>query len=262
MHAIVMDSFVAGSRDSSMHISPAVFVLALFAATPLAARGQDRAAPSPRHHRYIVTGTMQGEAMDPWTSALSVSDSAVNDTRVVSIHYDSRESPAGFLYRYSALLEWSGTRGRAEWIGAGRSHSTCVVDLASGALTGKVNGTSTPTPVHVAGPAIPDFAIAAFFSTQPLATGDTVRFTMFRCLAHRGDAAIDTVTTTAIVTDGTAERGGQLEPVWTIAGTSPYAFVAAISKADRTVLRTVTPQGSVGYSTDTIALPAAKEAPR
>lgn len=228
-------------------------LLTLLTANAVVARSQSGTTPLHHRNRYTVTGTMQGDAMDPWTSMLAVSDSSVNTRPAVSVRYDSRESPAGFLYRFSALLELSGTRGRVEWISNGRSHSTCTIEFESGTLAGRVDSSVTPRAVRVDGYAIPDFAIGAFFSTQKLAAGDAVRFTMFRCLAHRGESAIDAFVVTGTVTEASDVRGGQLEPVWRITGSASYPFFVSIAKSDRAVLRMVTPQGSVGSSMDAIA---------
>ena len=236
---------------------PATTATILLLATLLCAEttgAQSKLSVPAGQHHYVVTGSMNGDAMDPWTSRLSVSDTTRDNQSLVNIHYDSRESPSGFLYAYSAAMNVDATRVRAEWIGNGHVPSTCALQLERGNITGRVNESVVPTPKSVTGSAVPDFAIGAYLSTRPLAAGDTIRFTMFRCLAHRGLGAIDIVPAVGTLVDSVATRAASSasEPVWSVSGSASYPFAAVIAKRDRMVLRTRTPQGTVGYSTDTL----------
>src|SRR6185436_4917231 len=117
----------------------------------------------------------------------------------------------------------------------------------------KLDSGETPTPVDVTGQAIPDFAVGAALALKPLADGDTIRLTVFRCLPQWNAKAIVTKSLVAVVKSAEASRGaGQSsEPVWQIEGLEPYRMTVRVAKRDRQVLSFTIPEGSVGYQTQT-----------
>ena len=231
----------------------------LVAVTMILAAAHSLAAQSPPvsmpagSHVYNVRGFYQGDEMDPWTSELFVGDTTFGNDRGVRTVYQSRES--GGSYQYSSSASWSVLAPvlRAEWINGGQpSNSSCSLLLERGALTGKLGDGSSVASARVAGAAVPDFAIGAFLASRTLAAGDTIKLTMLRCHPERGGSAGESQQIVGVVKGGEEKRGfaDHAEPVWIVEGDKNYSFVAVIAKSDHMLLRSVTPQGSVGYSVD------------
>ena len=205
------------------------------------------------HHEFAVRGFYQGQEMDPWTAEYSVADTAFGSEPGVRAVYESRQSNAGWLYSYSAAWSRVSPIVHAEWLMRGQSQGSCNAVVEPGEITAKLGDGTVAAAVRVTGYAVPDFAIGAYLAARALSVGDTITLTMFRCKPLSGTAAIESWPVVATVRSGEEARGGigQPEPVWIIEGDRSYNFVAVIGKSDRMLLRNVTPQGSVGYSTDT-----------
>jgi hypothetical protein len=226
-------------------------VLFLAGSHALSSQAAPHTMPAGRHE-YVVRGFFQGDEMEPWASELSVADTTIGGERGVRALYRSRQTDAGWLYTFSAAWSRQSPVVRAEWINGGQMPGRCSVAMEHGELTGRLDDGTVPAPVRVADYAVTDFAIGAYLAARPLAARDTIRLTMFRCLPVRGVDAIESQPIVSVVRDGEESRGGmgQPEPVWIVEGDKTYPFVAVIAKRDRLLLRSVTPQGSVGYSTE------------
>jgi hypothetical protein len=228
-----------------------VAVVLTLAVAPLSSQLHTPSIPAGRHE-YHVRGFFEGMEMEPWESELSVVDTILGAEAALRAQYKSRRSKVDYLFVYSSTWSRVSPALKAEWVNMGRETNSCSVMLERGELTGKLGDGTVPTAVRVQGVAVPDFAIGAYLASRPLTAGDTARFTMFRCLPRDGRSAIQSQSVTGVVRDGAEARAGAAgpEPVWIVSGDASYPFVAVIAKKDRMLLRSVTLQGSVGYSTD------------
>jgi hypothetical protein len=229
----------------------AVAALILAGSRTLSSQTPPRSMPV-GDHEFVVRGFYQGQEMDSWASEFSVKDTTFGSEPGVRAAYRSRQSDTGWLYSYSAAWSRVSPVMRTEWVMRGQSRGSCTVVLEHGELTAKLGDGTVPIAVRVMDNAVPDFAIGAYLAGRAFAAGDTVTLTMFRCRPQSGAAAIESWPVVASVRTGEEARGGigQPEPVWIVEGDNSYNFVAVIAKSDRMLLRSVTPQGSVGYSTD------------
>ena len=169
--------------------------------------------------------------------------------------YSSRPTDDGYRFVYSALWRGDGRLARAEWKNRGRMPGSCVVKVDGERVGGELGDGTRITVGSLAsltGAIVPDFALGAYLASRPLAAGDSVRLTVLRCDPHRGPEAIQFTAASGVVRDTTdaAAAGAAPVPALVVLGASDYAFRAVIARRDGVLLRTVTPQGSVGWSGD------------
>lgn len=229
----------------------ATTLLAISSAGPLCSQPLSQRLP-PGTHEYLVRGWYQDIAMEPWASTLSAADTTVASTPGWRVTYRARQAGDGFLYTYTAIWGPASTIMRATWVMAGHAQGTCNVVEDSGELTGTLDDGTIPTPVRVTGSLVPDFAIGAYLASRPLAVGDSIPLTLFRCMPLNGRAAIEAWPVVGVVGRGEEARGseGTPEPAWIVDAGKDKGFVAVIAMSDRMLLRLETPQGPTGLMTE------------
>lgn len=210
-------------------------------------------------HEYVVEGVYEGTPMAPWRTTLEVRDSSVGAATGRLVRHVTMRAETGAVFTASALVRQDPDRAvAAEWQNGGRIPNECRLRVSADTIDGVVrlggilNTEIRPTPVAVHGNALPDFAVGPVLATHALADGDTIRFTVFRCLPDWKNAAIVILPFTGVVRSDRAPRspGGVDEPVWVVEGSTDYHLVATIAKSDRQLLAVSIPQGTVGIQTE------------
>jgi hypothetical protein len=204
-------------------------------------------------HEYRTRGFYDRSEMEPWAAALTVVDSTIGGHAGVRAEYRSRFENGHYLFVYAvSWLRAEPRRMTISWRNNGQSVSDCRLATDSGRLTGTVSGVGKIAPIAFAHDVVPDFALGAYFATRPLQDGDSARITVVRCLPGSEGDPVRTLDITVTTRKSTESRGGATaQAAWLVEGSEAYPFKAWIASDDRMVLKTVSPQGSVGRSEDT-----------
>jgi hypothetical protein len=229
-------------------------VIATLALCVLGADTEAQATERPSTRSYGVRAWFQGEEMLPWESELTVTDTAVDGGAAVHVHYRSRFVEGRWLFDDVAVWTANGSW-TAKSVGKGRrGDSSCDLVANAGRVTGSTHVTKELTPRITTERTIPSFAFAAWLSRQELRGGDTVRVTVIRCVPQNGTDAIEAMPFVGTVSAVNWSRapGAAAEDAWQVEPASDYGGGAIIAKRDRSILRFTTPQGTVGYSIDSI----------
>ena len=205
---------------------------------------------------YVVRGTYKGLAMQPWESELSMRDTTLAGTPAQRVTYITKRRDPDLTFTYTALRQ-SVAPGKviAKWIYPGAVQSVCTLSLEKGSISGELSPGGKLYKVGVAGEALPDFAVGAYFTARRLADGSTVRLKTFRCLPSLGPRAIVTYDFVASVRRTQMRRrpGAPLEAIWIVQGNESYPLTLWIAESDRLLLQTRMPEGRVGETLESFA---------
>ena len=199
---------------------------------------------------YVVRGFAFGDEMPPWDAELAVADTTVGGKPALRARYDSRKNGDRFLFSHSATWQQDGGPVTLEWRNGGRVASECTLTQSGRRIAGTMDGKAIGTDLGDARIAMADFALGAWLAQRALVEGDTVRVWVVRCGAQFANN-IEVRDTRLVVRSATAARGaGAEEPAWLAEEVGGAGMKVWVARSDRRVLRTHTPQGTVGHSLD------------